>query len=80
MAYLQLMGGNLFLRKRNGKVSMMESFKMSMNDVEFVQEVKKNSASHENNETLNELSTKSFDTEKCRNILDFITLIKMDFP
>ena len=80
MAYLQLMGGNLFLQKRNGKVSMMESFKMSMNDVEFVQEVQINSASHENNETLNELSTKSFNTEKCRNILDFIMLIKMDFP
>ena len=80
VAYLQLMGGNLFLRKRNGKVSMMESFKMLMNDVEFVQEVQLNSASHENNETLNELSTKSFNTEKCRNILDFITLIKMDFP
>ena len=60
---------------------MMESFKMLMNDVEFVQEVQINSgASHENNETLNELSTKSFNTEKCRNILDFITLIKMDFP
>ena len=79
MAYLQLMGGNLFLRKRNGKVSMMESFKMLMKDVEFVQEVQINSgASHD--ETFNELSTKSFDTEKCRNILDFITLIKMDFP
>ena len=43
MAYLQLMGGNLFLRKKNGKVSMMESFKISMKDVEFVQEVKINS-------------------------------------
>ena len=74
------MGGNLFLRKRNGKVSMMELFKMSMNNVEFVQEVQINSASHENNETLNELSTKSFNTEKCRSILDFIMLIKMDFP
>ena len=52
-----------------------------MNDVEFVQEVQINSgALHENNETLNELSTKFFNTEKCRNILDFITLIKMDFP
>ena len=79
MAYLQLMGGNLFLWKRNGKVSMMESFKMLMKDVEFVQEVQINSgASH--GETFNELSTKSFNTEKCRNILDFITLIKMDFP
>ena len=79
MAYLQLMGGNLFLRKRNSKLSMMESFKMLMKDVEFVQEVQINSgASH--NETFNELSTKSFNTEKCRNILDFITLIKMDFP
>ena len=79
MAYLQLMGGNLFLRKKNGKVSMMESFKMSMKDVEFVQEVQINSgASHD--ETFNELHTKSFNTEKCRNILDFITLIKMDFP
>ena len=58
---------------------MMESFKMLMKDVEFVQEVQINSdASHD--ETLNELSTKCFDTEKCRNILDFITLIKMDFP
>ena len=67
VAYLQLMGGNLFLRKRNGKVSMMESFKMLMNNVEFVQEVQINSgASHENNKTLNELSTKSFNTEKCR--------------
>ena len=36
VAYLQLMGGNLFLRKRNGKVSVMESFKMLMKDVEFV--------------------------------------------
>ena len=79
VAYLQLMGGNLFLRKRNSKVSMMESFKMLMKDVEFVQEVQINSgASHD--ETFNELSTKSFNTEKCRNILDFITLIKMDFP
>ena len=79
VAYLQLMGGNLFLRKRNGKVSMMESFKMLMKDVEFVQEVQINSgASHD--ETFNELSTKSFNTEKCRNILDFITLIKMDSP
>ena len=52
-----------------------------MNDVEFVQEVQINrGASHENNKTLNELSTKSFNTEKCRNILDFITLIKIDFP
>ena len=50
-----------------------------MKDVEFVQEVQINSgASHA--ETFNELSTKSFNTEKCRNILDFITLIKMDFP
>ena len=73
------MGGNLFLRKKNGKVSMMESFKMSMKDVEFVQEVQINSgASYD--ETFNELHTKSFNTEKCRNILDFITLIKMDFP
>ena len=79
VAYLQLMGGNLFLRKRNSKLSMMESFKMLMKDVEFVQEVQINSgASHD--ETFNELSTKSFNTEKCRNILDFITLIKMDFP
>ena len=78
MAYLQLMGGNLFLRKKNSKVSMMESFKMSMKDVEFVQEVQINSgASHD--ETFNELHTKSFNTEKCRNILDFIMLIKMDF-
>ena len=69
----------MFLQKRNGKVSIMESFKMLMNNVEFVQEVQINSgASHD--ETLNELSTKSFNTEKCRNILDFITLIKMDFP
>ena len=44
VAYIQLMGGNLFLRKRNGKVSMMESFKMLMKDVEFVQEVQINSA------------------------------------
>ena len=79
VAYLQLMGGNLFLRKRNSKLSMMESFKMIMKDVEFVQEVQINSgASH--TETFNELSTKSFNTEKCRNILDFITLIKLDFP
>ena len=50
-----------------------------MKDVEFVQEVQINSgASH--GETFNELSTKSFNTEKCRNILDFVTLIKMDFP
>ena len=63
MAYLQLMGGNLFLRKKNGKVSMMESFKMSMKDVEFVQEVQINSgASHD--ETFNELHTKSFNTQK----------------
>ena len=47
VAYLQLMGGNLFLRKRNSKLSMMESFKMIMKDVEFVQEVQINSgASH----------------------------------
>ena len=52
--YLQLMGGNLFLRKKNCKVSMMESFKMSMKDVEFVKEVQINSgASHD--ETFNEL-------------------------
>ena len=52
---------------------MMESFKMSMKDVEFVQEIQINSgASHD--ETFNELHTKSFKTEKCRNILDFITL------
>ena len=52
---------------------------MIMKDVGFVQEVQINSgASHD--ETFNELSTKSFNTEKCRNILDFITLIKMDFP
>ena len=62
MTYLQLMGGNLFSRKKNGKVSMMESFKMSMKDVEFVQEVQINSgASH--GETFNELYTKSFNTE-----------------
>ena len=79
VAYLQLMGGNLFLWKRNGKVSMMESFKMLMKDVEFVQEVQINSGASPD-ETLNELSTKCFNTEKCRNILDFITLIKMDFP
>ena len=35
VAYLQLRGGNLFfLRKRSGKVSMMESFKMLMKDAE----------------------------------------------
>ena len=57
VAYLQLMGGNLFLRKRNSKLSMMESFKMIMKDVEFVQEVQINSgASHA--ETFNELSKK----------------------
>ena len=53
VAYLQLMGGNLFLRKKNGKVSMMESFKMSMKDVEFIQEVQINSgASHGTFDTL----------------------------
>ena len=63
MAYLQLMGGNLFLQKRNSKVSMMESFKMLMKDVEFVQEVQINSgASHD--ETFNELSTQSPLTQK----------------
>ena len=69
------MGGNLFLRKRNGKVSMTVLFKTLMNDVEFVQKVQINSASHD--ETSNELPTKSFNIEKCRNILDLITLIKM---
>ena len=72
-------GRKFVFKEKNGKVSMMESFKMSMKDVEFVQEVQINSgASHD--ETFNELHTKSFNTEKCRNILDFITLIKMDFP
>ena len=43
---------------------MMESFKMSMKDVEFVQEVQINSgASHD--ETFNELHTKSFNTSCC---------------
>ena len=72
-------GRKFVFKERNSKVSMMESFKMLMKDVEFVEEVQINSgASH--NETFNELSTKSFNTEKHRNILDFITLIKMDFP
>ena len=72
-------GRKFVFTEKNGKVSMMESFKMLMKDVEFVQEVQINSgASH--NETLNELSTKSFNIEKCRNKLDFTTLIKMDFP
>ena len=57
VAYLQLMEGSLFLWKRNGKESMMESFKMLMKDVQFVQEVQINSgASHD--KTFNELSTK----------------------
>ena len=30
-------GRKFVLRKKNSKVSMMESFKMSMKDVEFVQ-------------------------------------------
>ena len=72
-------GRKFVFKEKNGKVSMMESFKMSMKDVEFVQEVQINSgASHD--ETFNELYTKSFNIEKCRDILDFITLIKMDFP
>ena len=66
MAYLQLMGGNLLLRKKNGNRSLMDSFKMAMNDVEFVEEVQINyGVIIESCIIKDKLTDKAFNVENC---------------
>ena len=42
MAYLRLMGGYTFLRKKHGRMSMMDSFCLELDDVSHVDEIQIN--------------------------------------
>ena len=42
MAYLRLMGGYTFLRKKRGRMSMMDSFRLELDDVSHVDEIQIN--------------------------------------
>ena len=42
MAYLRLMGGYAFLRKKHGHMSMMDTFRLELDDVNHVDEIQIN--------------------------------------
>ena len=74
-------GWKFVIKKKNGNRSLMDSFKMAMNDVEFIEEVQINyGVIIESCIIKDKLTDKAFNVENCCSLRDFVILIKMDFP
>ena len=79
MVYLKLMGGYMFLRKKRGHMSMMDSFHLELDDVSHVDEIQINGMNlcYEHTLSLHRLEGHSFNVERCMS--EFVVLMKMDF-
>ena len=73
------MGGNVLLRKKNGNHSLMDSFKMSINEVDHVQDVQINYGAYTQSHPSSKLVEYAFNIENCSSLRDFVLLTKMDF-
>ena len=81
MAYLKLMGSYTFLRKKRGRMSMMDSFRLELDDVSHVDEIQINRVNlcYEHTLSLHRLEEHSFNVERCMSLSEFVVLTKMDF-
>ena len=81
MAYLRLMGGYLFLKKKDGKHSLMDSFSLMIDKVDHVDEIQINGVNFDYDypKFLLRLEDYSFNVEKCKSISEFLVLTKLDF-
>ena len=81
MAYLRLMGSYTFLRKKRGRMSMMDSFHLELDDVSHVDEIQINGMNfcYKHTLSLHRLEGHSFNVERCMSLSEFVVLTKMDF-
>ena len=81
MAYLRLMGGYLFLKKKDGKHSLMDSFSLTIDNIDHVDEIQINGVNFDYDypKFLLHLEDYSFNVEKCKSISEFLVLTKLDF-
>ena len=73
------MGGNVLLQKKNGNRSLMDSFKMSINEVDHVQDVQINYGAYTQSCASSKLVEYAFNVANCSSLRDFVLLTKMDF-
>ena len=69
------MGSYTFLRKKHGCMSVMDSFRLELDDVSDVDEIQIN----EHILSLHRLKGHSFNVERCMSLSEFVVLMKMDF-
>ena len=76
MAYLRLMGGYLFLKKKDGKHSLMDSFSLVIDDIDHVDEIQINGLNFDYDypKFLLCLEDYYFNGEKCKSISEFLVL------
>ena len=81
MVYLKLMGAYTFLRKKLGRMSMMDSFRLELDDVSHVDEIQINGMNfcYEHPLSLHRLKKHLFNVERCVSLSEFVVLTKMDF-
>ena len=81
MVYLKLMGGCTFLRKKHGRMSMMDSFHLDLDDVSRVDEIQINGMNlcYEHTLSLHRLEEHLFNVERSMSLSEFVVLTKMDF-
>ena len=75
------MGGYCFLKMKKGKKSLMESVKLTMDEVDHMDEVQINGVhfDHEYFRSILHLDDFAFNVEQCKNVSGFLVLTKMDF-
>ena len=81
MACLKLMGGYCFLKTKKGKKSLMESVKLTMDEVDHVDEVQINGVhfDYEYFGSILHLDDFAFNVERCKKVLEFLVLTKIHF-
>ena len=80
-ACLKLMGCYCFLKTKKGKKSLMESVKLTMDEVDHVDEVQINGVHFDYKyfRSILHLDDFAFNVERCKNISEFLVLTKKDF-
>ena len=70
MVYLRLMGGYIFLKKKFGKHSLMDSFSLTIDDIDHIDEIQINGVNfdYDYSKFLLHLEGYSFNVEKCKSI------------
>ena len=74
-------GGYCFLKHKDGKKSLMNSINLTMDDLDYVDEIQMNGlhVDYEYSRHTLQLGEFALNVERCQNFREFLLLTKLDF-